>query len=508
MGESEEIPLTLGERVFIDEHIATVKFIGALEGKKGQWLGVEYDDANRGRHDGSFNGKSYFICSQTNAGSFVRYFPKVSLGHPFSKALKDRYLWLDNSDARSFVNGKEVELVGMGKLVNSLRKMEVMSLRNCVSVIDSDFSSLLPSVNDLDIGYSLFTDWDSVVRLVEALPSLTILRMDGILFQTPNFSEEFSTRFSEAFSNIRVLSLNRTKLSFESIMRLLAMLPSLEEIYLCYNGMTDFPLCFTPAPHDLRMLNLTGNPFQDFAKLHPLSSYFPHLSALHINDCSLGVLCSFPDDGPAIFPNLSFLAANDNGEMTARSFDLLNHFPKLTGLRVNTKTLGNSTEARRFIVAILPKISFLNGSTVLSLERSEGEKVYLQYCAAKEKRLQEEEGLSPEESRRRVSEDYPRYRDLLAEYGEVVLAEKPSNLLKKKLHSVELTNGEKSFTKKIAPTLTVRNLKLLCSKLFRCNVTEINVEIESQAGREKLSKDDVELSFYAFDANSKIHVNS
>lgn len=42
----------------------TVRYIGHVHGTKGQWLGVEWDDPQRGKHDGSHNGVKYFDCMQ------------------------------------------------------------------------------------------------------------------------------------------------------------------------------------------------------------------------------------------------------------------------------------------------------------------------------------------------------------------------------------------------------------------------------------------------------------
>ena len=43
---------TLGARFNLHSHLGTVKFIGPVEGTSGIWLGVEWDDPARGKHDG------------------------------------------------------------------------------------------------------------------------------------------------------------------------------------------------------------------------------------------------------------------------------------------------------------------------------------------------------------------------------------------------------------------------------------------------------------------------
>ncbi|XP_023945076.2 tubulin-folding cofactor B [Bicyclus anynana] len=49
---------------------ATVRYNGPLEGARGLWIGVQYDEP-RGKNDGSVNGKRYFTCPP-KYGGFVK----------------------------------------------------------------------------------------------------------------------------------------------------------------------------------------------------------------------------------------------------------------------------------------------------------------------------------------------------------------------------------------------------------------------------------------------------
>ena len=52
----------IGDRLSFDGALCTVRYIGDVEGTKGDWLGVEWDDPFRGKHSGEHKGKRYFIC--------------------------------------------------------------------------------------------------------------------------------------------------------------------------------------------------------------------------------------------------------------------------------------------------------------------------------------------------------------------------------------------------------------------------------------------------------------
>ena len=45
-----------------DGATCTVRYLGEVAGTSGSWLGVEWDDAARGKHDGSHKGVRYFTC--------------------------------------------------------------------------------------------------------------------------------------------------------------------------------------------------------------------------------------------------------------------------------------------------------------------------------------------------------------------------------------------------------------------------------------------------------------
>ena len=53
---------SVGARINLNNYIGTIKYVGPVNNTTGIWLGVDWDDPERGKHDGSKDGKQYFTC--------------------------------------------------------------------------------------------------------------------------------------------------------------------------------------------------------------------------------------------------------------------------------------------------------------------------------------------------------------------------------------------------------------------------------------------------------------
>ncbi|ELW68125.1 Tubulin-specific chaperone E [Tupaia chinensis] len=130
-------PDVIGRRVEVNGEYATVRFFGIVPPVAGPWLGVEWDNPERGKHDGSHEGTVYFKCRHPTGGSFIRP-NKVNFGIDFLTAVKNRYVLEDGpEDAReqtvTFGN-KPVETVGfdsVAKQQSQLSRLREISLRSC-----------------------------------------------------------------------------------------------------------------------------------------------------------------------------------------------------------------------------------------------------------------------------------------------------------------------------------------------------------------------------------------
>uniref|UniRef100_A0A671R107 Tubulin-specific chaperone E n=1 Tax=Sinocyclocheilus anshuiensis TaxID=1608454 RepID=A0A671R107_9TELE len=142
----------MGRRVSCDGERGTVRYVGPVLPTAGVWLGVEWDDPERGKHEGSHEGVRYFTCRHLTGGSFVRP-KKASFGVDYVTALKQRY---------------EVELqevIGEDLKISSKTVMMV------------GFEDRLSVARSLDLSGNLLSSWEVLAAITEQLESLRELQL-------------------------------------------------------------------------------------------------------------------------------------------------------------------------------------------------------------------------------------------------------------------------------------------------------------------------------------------
>lgn len=137
----------------------TILFVGPVAGtKSGDWLGIEWDDASKGRHDGEHKGRRYFQTSRPGAGSFLR---ATTLnegatfvgGRPFLAAVRERYIGEDEATSskslaplsRRNLAEIDIEAPNMDKVrsrVGQLAKLKVVSLTGPMELSEEDVRQL------------------------------------------------------------------------------------------------------------------------------------------------------------------------------------------------------------------------------------------------------------------------------------------------------------------------------------------------------------------------------
>ncbi|KAI9472262.1 MAG: hypothetical protein EXX96DRAFT_642823 [Benjaminiella poitrasii] len=491
---SYSIPDTIhvGSRIQVGKDRATIKFIGSVINSKGEWLGIEWDDPLRGKHDGTHEQVKYFSCRYPTSGSFVRYHPqKILTGVTFLQALKEKYL---EEDDITTVQGEEydkskdrgelywggnknikVETYGFEKIQRSQRQLSNLKIVGLAEQFvafagtPNEIMSAQLTIEDLDLSRNLISNWDTISDIVSQLPHLIILRINQLQLASPQPTQRFN------LTNLRTLALNETLISWKDIELLAPSLTHLEDLQLGGNQISELSSVHFPQ---LKCLNLENNLIRDWQQVIKLGT-LPKLEILFLNDNQLGAI-EKPTTNK-MFSKLLFLRIERNAIDDWKSIDALNHFQNLTKLRCKEnpifKGLDKEAEAAQ-IVGRNKNLSNVNGNTLTNRERTDLERYYIKLCT--------KDGATHDS----IASVHPRYNELCTRHGQPDLesqTKESSIALKDRLITLTFTQREhvvqadlttivfqkdlpvitKSITKKFLPTLTVRNMKHIIQRLLK-----------------------------------------
>ncbi|XP_062502907.1 tubulin-specific chaperone E-like isoform X2 [Corticium candelabrum] len=508
----------LEKRVVCDGHFGTVKFVGEIQSKLGKWIGVEWDDPTRGKHNGSYNGVRYFQSSHASGGSFVRA-NKVNLGRTVREAVIRRYGKLDtkeneddtdddDDDGMLEVCGKVVEIVASRKVKTkqshfdkcleiTLHGMEISS-----SGADEEIKALFPNLTTIDLSNNLLSDWQNIADIVQQLPSLTSLDLSGNRLK-PYLNAD---QLHHCFGNISRLFMNRMCLYSQQITLIASMMPNLTELHLCYNNITELNReCNLHMFRKLLVLNLEGNGIHQWEDVLTLQQ-LPCLSTLILNSNSLReVVLESSDCG---FSNLQAVSLTRNHIDSWQSINALSLLSSLRSLRVKQNPLFGREqpfEARQQIIARIPQLTHLEGSKVSKKERQLAELYYLKryandWVTAGANRLG-----STRQQTAEFHQLHPIYAALVKDHGEPEISHQPGITRSLKDNLLEITisfpddSTKTPITKKLPASLTIQKLKGLIQRLCRVDISQQRLTYkETENGPEYTMDDNMRsLAFYS-----------
>uniref|UniRef100_A0ABI7Z364 Tubulin-specific chaperone E n=1 Tax=Felis catus TaxID=9685 RepID=A0ABI7Z364_FELCA len=526
----------IGRRVEVNGEHATVRFSGVVPPVAGLWLGVEWDNPARGKHDGSHEGIVYFKCRHPTGGSFVRP-NKVNFGVDFLTAVNNRYVLEDGPEEDGkeqpvTIGNKPVETIGFDSVIkqqSQLSKLQEVSLRNCVVSCAGDKGAIAkacPNIRRVDLSRNLLSSWDEVLSIADQLKHLEVLNLSENKLHFPSVSPSLAGTFPA----LKVLVLNRTGITWAEVLRCAPGWPVLEELYLKSN---DISISERPADvlQTVKLLDLSSNPLIDENQLF-LIAHLPRLEQLILSDVGISSL-HFPDAGTgcktSMFPSLQYLVVNDN-QISQWSF--INELDKLQSLRAlscvrNPLTEGGSgpQTTRQFIIAKIGQLKTLNKCEILPEERRGAELDYRKAFGNEWKKA----GGHQDPDKNRPNEEFlaahPRYQSLCLKYGapeDGELKTRQPFLLKNQLLTLKIkypNQVDQKVTEKQLPasrmssrwcgpgsrrpgadSMTIQKVKGLLSRLLKVPVSELLLSYESpkMPGREiELENDQQSLQFYS-----------
>nr|XP_058944024.1 tubulin-specific chaperone E-like [Pocillopora verrucosa] len=526
----------IGKRVICEGFRGVIKYVGEVPPTSGEWYGIEWDDPDRGKHDGTHEGVKYFECRHPKSGSFVRP-KKVDFGISIIDALKEQYgLGGDgiNPEDMYVISGKNkkkpVEMVGADSIQekqSNYKELTVVSLRGMeVSGPDkeSEFYTIAPLVSEFDLSGTLISSWSDVALITKNLHQLQTIHLNENFLKLPQNPEQLMP----SFSTVLVMFLNRMKLQWNEVEVIVSMMPSLKELHACHNCLNnlrekDGQLTQLQALQNIELLNLEGNKLSDWKTILRLG-HLSRLKCLILNDngiksVELGNKIQDRTDGVPLFSSLESLSLSNNIITELQSINELNHLPSLNGLRFKGNPLfqdETTFESRQELLARVPSLTSLNGSPVNSKEREIAERAYLKKYATSWVNAGgmpgkgEKSVLKPE-----FIEAHPRYEELVKVHGVPSEAERnhsSSKTLKDSLISVTITcpdaPDKKSVTKKLPGTMTIGKVKGLLYRLFKVDSSDQKLSsVDSKLGREVDLDDDLrQLTFYSVQSGDTIYL--
>ncbi|OQR75830.1 tubulin-specific chaperone E-like [Tropilaelaps mercedesae] len=488
--------VVVGQRVSVDGCYATVRFQGAVKGTQGIWIGVEWDDSSRGKHNGCYNGTQYFKTRHTTGGSFVRP-SKAELGISVTEAIKAKYLehekdekakslkykqnteneadvWLLGNIGNARSNIKMIEFVGpekVSELQSRQKLLKIVNLHNLpVSSAGREIPSVAPFISELDLSHTLLSHWDTVALIAQQLPQLTELKLGKNHLRVPSLV----TKHQEAFQSVKRISLEASNLTWEHILQLAPMWPHIEVLEVSANNINSLASPPKSLFFNLQTLSLQENPISSWQEVSNLAN-LPKLRELFLNGCRLqGISFPSPPGRPTEqFANLERLEVAGNLLNSWRSIAELEKLIALRMLRVNgnpvMETAGSFDEVFNEILCRLGRVTNLNRMEVPRETRKNAELYYLKKFFMDYQRSQsgaEDEALG-------FLALHPRFPKLLNEYGEPTIAvtdNTPANI-KKTLITLKFVAVDNpslmAVEKKVPSSMSLANLKKMVNVMFK-----------------------------------------
>ncbi|OTB07598.1 hypothetical protein M426DRAFT_317903 [Hypoxylon sp. CI-4A] len=483
----------VGDRLSYDGALCTVRYIGEVSGTSGSWLGVEWDDPSRGKHDGSHKGVRYFGCRSKSptAASFVRPTRPAEKLQSFVTAVTDKYASeLAKTSAIKFSN-KVAEEVGFDKIQRKqaqLAELKVVIVDGACIASPCDegeepISQICPKIVELDLSRNLFQQISTAVAICLELPSLRSLRLNGNRFQSVCYDDVLNGA-GDSLKNIKDLALEETLMTWEEICHVASRFQTLSTLSASANQLSFLPnIPLSTLTSTLVSLNLEFNNFtslEDVSNLAGLES----LRNLHLKGNLITTITRHSSqDLPIFSPNLKYLDLSYNQVSSWDFVDTLPiAFPGLISLRfshnpiydnpdpefsVQSKT--STEEAYMFTVGRLANLKALNFGTVSNSDRQDAEMFYLA-------RIAKHLAAIPEDQEAEVIKKHKRFAELCELYGPPVVSRRKEinpAFLEARLVTVQFIfypatkeGGVVERTTKIPKSFDIYTVKGIAGKLF------------------------------------------
>ncbi|KAF7185250.1 Tubulin-specific chaperone E [Pseudocercospora fuligena] len=494
----------VGQRLSLKGQVCTVRYVGPVEGKAGDWLGVEWHDPARGKHNGTHEGKQYFKCrsSSSTAASFLRPSQQWDQTRTFYQALREKYMPEDAGTGGDIVyfSTKQAEEVGFEKFAKrqaALQGIKTIVLDHmCISckALDSErdlIAETCKEIMDLDVGSNLFESLDEILSLLLLMPKLRSVVFDGNRLTVGETDHA-------SLDRITTLSLSHNLLSWSEIASVTKTFPGTTKLAAAGNELASIGP--DALPTSIQELDLSENAFLTLSDLAHLVS-LPHLRTLTLKHNSIGLMKY--DSGAGSLSTISNSVEDvDLAHNAIATWPLFNSLPialpalrhlRVTGnplykdLHSAERKLLTAEDGYMLTMARLPQLETLNFSKITEKERLNADNYYLREIAA-------EVSLASEKQTAEILARHPRWTALCEEYGEPTIsrAPKPDEVDPRSLaarlvtitfflHDEDLLSGSvRSWVKEVPKSFNVYTLLGMVGK--KLGISPLKLRLVSETG--------------------------
>nr|XP_014100029.1 tubulin-specific chaperone E isoform X2 [Bactrocera oleae]XP_036230977.1 tubulin-specific chaperone E isoform X2 [Bactrocera oleae] len=272
----------IGTRIKVGENYGTVRYVGEVTGYNGSWLGVEWDDPQRGKHNGCVNGRHYFHTQYPSAGSFVRP-GKIGPFESLEEAARERYLdySAENSvdlslirEAQEKMQASFFEVVGMDKIARKQSKFEQLSevsVDNC-PINEAGYLKDFQVLTTLNISSTLIWNWKIVADICKQVPTLMDLNLSCNRLVLP--TDSLIKELEPAFRNLKCINLRNCGYNdWAKVIQTAKLWPQIEVLALQENPLTELAeINSNEVFKALRELDLHRTKIMDFDQVCKLGN--------------------------------------------------------------------------------------------------------------------------------------------------------------------------------------------------------------------------------------------
>uniref|UniRef100_A0A1I7ZAT0 Tubulin-specific chaperone E n=1 Tax=Steinernema glaseri TaxID=37863 RepID=A0A1I7ZAT0_9BILA len=445
--------LAIGDFVKLDRAVGEVRYIGSVDGYAGEWVGVDWLNGTRGKHDGTVKGRKYFNTRLPTSGSLVRA-SKLEKGNDLLSEITRKYAEC-SGEIDLKIGVKAVETY----LSNASEKQKIFQLLDVVAIDYGCVNRTSPNLmvfkrcRELNLYGNILSKWSTVLDILQSFPAVRFLNLGMNYFI---YDEQFGEDKREVTAPVHHLVMNKCQLTEYMVDTILRTFPFIRELHLHETGLTRFTVNASILKN-IKILSLEDNALESFENAPSLSE-MPNLTTLNLTGCRIRSV----DFGAIVgFPNLTNLSLSSNPIQKWSSISELARLPALTTLNIDHLP----TEAsREMIIAKLPRLKHLNHSEVTSVERRSSEITFLNKCGR---------GVVSEEH----AADITRLKEM---YGDPDKAVRDPHEMK--LLSLKLCYKDKCVERSFPRNTAIPKLVAISSRLLRFPPTKVSVQALSPDG--------------------------